>query len=181
MQTLETLQPTPELRLFGLLTLRRGELAIVPVSVIAGERVLSLGFADAASVKPAATLAVADAAEADDCDVDDEDAARAGAEDAIGRLLADAWNALEAVAAAGIAAFRDWDRFAQQAKRADDLGLGEAARRLRRVAERARTPNDDRERAIARVLLDAAWVVQLTESAALVERAAARIGSPSPR
>ncbi len=176
MQTLETLQPTPELRLFGLLTLRRGELAIAPVSVIAGERVLSLGFADAAGVSPTATPAVADAAAADDFDVEDEDAAHADAEDAIGRLLADAWSALEAVAAAGTAAFRDWDRFAQQAKRADDLGLGEAARRLRRVAERARTPHDDRERAIARVLLDAAWVVQLTESAALVERAAARIG-----
>ena len=128
--------------------------------------------ANASVPAAAADLAVAEVDAGDDDDAGD-DAVSAPTEDAVGRLLADAWSALEAVAAAGVAANRDWDRFAREAQRADELGLAVTARRLRRVGEAARADAADRDRAVARAVLAAAWVVRLTESAALVERAAA--------
>jgi hypothetical protein len=76
---------------------------------------------------------------------------------------------VEAIAAAGVGAYRRWTALAERGGALRRLGLGRAAAALDVVGAAAGTPD------LPSAVLDAAWVLRLARAALAVEQAALQL------
>jgi hypothetical protein len=164
---LEGFRPSTEARVLGRVDIHNAQLQLHPVSLIDSDRVISLGLER--NGRAAATVTAQDA---DDTEADPEEfPAFVQSLDAGGSVLALAWAGLEAVTAAGVCAYRAWHELGTYAGRAEALGLQRAGQALRRVPQVASDTGLDRARSAARAVLEAAWVLRMSQAALAVEQA----------
>jgi hypothetical protein len=161
--------------ILGTLHLRRGMLAVEPISLIDGPRVISLGLEEADQE----AVATADRAEdtAGEIAESDDDGSESPLTDPtagpVGALLASAAAEIDRLAESGSAAYRGWPRLRLLGERGESLGLSTVATSLRRLVDSAGTVDDSRHYRTAGACLRAAYVVRVTAAHAAVAAAAA--------
>jgi hypothetical protein len=168
---LETLAPGEGTLVFGRLGIQAGALVLAPISVIGGSGTRSFGLLNPAAGSVAsrgATPAAQDGEPGEEiADGDDDvEASASEADDAVARTLAAGWAEVEAIAAAGVGAYRRWTTLADRGGALRRMGLGRAAGAIDTVGAAAGTPG------LPAAVLDAAWVLRLARAALAVERAA---------
>jgi len=175
---LETLAPGDGALVFGRLGLQAGALVLAPIAVIDAGGVRSFGLLSAPRGGATAAGAATGAPEADSADEiaqggDDGDGAvetlPGGPDDAVARALGAGWTEVEAIAAAGVGAYRRWTALAERGGALRRLGLGRAAAALDVVGAAAGTPD------LPSAVLDAAWILRLARAALAVEQAALQL------
>jgi hypothetical protein len=172
---LETLAPAAGGLVFGRLGLQAGALVLAPIAVIDAGGARSFGLLSRRTGAAAASSGATAASEGDPGDEiadadDDAEAGPRGPDDAVARALGAAWAEVEAIAAAGVGAYRRWTALADGGGALHRLGLGRAAGVLDAVGAAAGTPG------LSAAVLDAAWVLRLARAALAVEQAAQHLG-----
>jgi len=171
---LETLAPADGALVFGRLGLQAGALVLAPIAVIDAGGARSFGLLSSPTGAAAASGATAPAPEGEPGDEiadtdDDAETGPSGPDDAVARVLGAGWAEIEAIAAAGVGAYRRWTVLADRGAALRRLGLGRAAGALEVVGAAAGTPG------LPDAVLDAAWVLRLAQAALAVERAALQL------
>jgi hypothetical protein len=168
----------PPPAILGTLHLRRGRLAVAPISLIDGSSVVSLGL-DPTLAGPAAVAAAGTAPDDGVEESEGEGPSPAPAETSpgpLGGLLSSAAAELERLAESGSAAYRGWPRLRELGQRGESMGLPAVGGALRRVADAAGADDEARPHRVAEACLRAAYVVRLATSSAAVAAAAAAFG-----
>jgi hypothetical protein len=172
---LETRAPGDGALVFGRLGVQAGALVLAPISIIDANGARSFGLLSPASGAAATGGAAPGAQDGEpDDDIaerdDDAEIGASGSDDAVARVLAAGWTEVEAIAAAGVGAYRRWTTLADRGGALRRMGLGRAAGAIETVGAAAGTPG------LPLAVLDAAWVLRLARAALAVERAALVLG-----
>ena len=164
-------------RILGSLHLRRGLLAVEPISLIGSDGVLSLGLDGlaAAPASAATTKPEEDTDVPDNVDPDEEDD-RSFDHGAIGAHLSALGAELESLAEGGSAAYRNWLLLRGLLQRSEELGMSVLSGSLRRLLDAGQIADSDRSHAVARECLRASYVLRLTAATAAVAAATEAYG-----
>lgn len=176
--TLEAATQTRPPQILGILHLRRGVLAVEPISLIDGTRVVSLGL-DGLPTQPVVAAGVSTPAQAEEAGEDDEaeqeELTLGGGP--IAELLASTTSELESLAEGGSAAYRGWPRLRALMERSDALGISVVGASLRRLLDGAGSEaGSDRLHTLARGCMRASYVVRLTAATGAVAAATEAYG-----
>jgi hypothetical protein len=167
--------------ILGILHLRHGALAVEPISLVDGTRVVSLGLDGLQTPPPPAradALWEAEEPEGEEGEAAEEDATLG--QGPLADLLAAATSELESLAEGGSAAYRGWPRLRALLETAEALGMTVVAAPLRHLLDGANNEaGADRLRTMARGCLQATYVVRLAGATAAVEAATEVYGGSS--
>jgi hypothetical protein len=162
-------------RILGSLHLRRGVLAVEPISLIREENVQSLGLDGQAASSAMSTAEAPEEVDALDGDESDEVEPSYG-DGAVGAHLSSLQAELESLAELGSAAYRGWPRLRALMQRSDDLGMAVVGTRVRSLLEAGQLAEAAHSHAVAWECLRATYVVRLTAATAAVESATQAYG-----